>query len=194
MVGTQFYSRKEVKDFRLLAGGRQQRRCVQRQKNNQCSAAGHRQSFFLTNWPAKNCRRRSKRNLSSLRICWTSLTNYFEPKTSAAIAFVLKATGLEEFLENGDGRQGKAGKLLRELVSIATRYDHPAPPEGTDKNADGRVFNERPGLYGGKKENSIRLMTRSMRPRAGIQECFHCRAGRRLVSAQRVRRLKQRKG
>ena len=48
MVGTQFYSRKRSEGcFRLFAGGYQQRRCVQRQKNNKCSAEGHRQGFFF---------------------------------------------------------------------------------------------------------------------------------------------------
>ena len=54
-------------------------------------------------------------------------------KTSAVVAFVLKATGLEEFLENGDSEDKEKLENLRELVSIATRYDHLAPPEGTDK-------------------------------------------------------------
>ena len=54
-------------------------------------------------------------------------------KTSAVIAFVLKSSGLEEFLENGDSEDKEKLENLRELVSIATRYDHLAPPEGTDK-------------------------------------------------------------
>ena len=54
-------------------------------------------------------------------------------KTSTVITFVLKNSGLEEFLENGDGEDKERLENLRELVSIATRYDHLVPPEGTDK-------------------------------------------------------------
>ena len=86
-------------------------------------------------------------------------------KTSAVIAFVLKATGLEEFLEKGDNEDKERLENLKELVSIATRYDHLAPPEGTDKMLTDVVLMsaqdslDLPAGRQEKKENSVRLMT-----------------------------------
>ena len=88
-------------------------------------------------------------------------------KTSTVITFVLKNSGLEEFLENGDGEDKERLENLRELVSIATRYDHLISPEGTDKMlTDAVLMSAQDSME--KKENSIRLMTVHASKRAGI--------------------------
>jgi len=61
-------------------------------------------------------------------------------------------------LENGDSEDKERLENLKELVSIATRYDQFAPPEGTDKMlTDAVLMSAQDAME--KKENSVRLMT-----------------------------------
>ena len=163
MVGTQFYSRKEVKDiFAYLrrATNKDDMFSVKRIINVPPRGIG--KVSFLNKLAGKELSAAAKKKFEQFVDLLDSINKtILSQKTSAVIAFVLKATGLEEFFgKRRRRRQGKAGKLERACFH---RYQiRPSRSAGRDgQNADGRGVDERPGLYGpaGKKENSVRLMT-----------------------------------
>lgn len=160
MVGTQFYSRKEVKDifaYLRAAANKDDMFSVKRIINVPPRGIG--KVSFLNKLAGKELPAAAKKKFEQFVDLLDSINKtILSQKTSAVIAFVLKSSGLEDFLENGDGEDKERLENLRELVSIATRYDHLAPPEGTDKMlTDAVLMSAQDSME--KKENSVRLMT-----------------------------------
>ena len=148
--------------FRLFARYHQQRRYVQRQKNHQCSASGHRQSFFLNKLVGKELSAYAKKKFEQFVDLLDSINKTILSQNVYCHRFCFESdlTWKSFFGKRRRRRQGKAGKLERACFH---RYQiRPSRSAGRDgQNADGRGVDERPGLYGpaGKKENSVRLMT-----------------------------------
>jgi len=167
MVGTQFYSRKEVKDvFAYLRGATNKDDMISVKRIINFPPRGIGKVSFLNKLAGKELPAAAKKKFEQFVDLLDSINKaILSQKTSAAIAFVLKSSGLEEFLENGDGEDKERLENLKELVSIATRYDQLAPPEGTDKMLTDAVLMsaqdamDQPAGRQGKKENSVRLMT-----------------------------------
>src|SRR3989338_8574810 len=153
MVGTQFYSRKEVKDvFAYLRAATNKDDMISVKRIINVPPRGIGKVSFLNKLAGKEKFEQFVDLLDSINKAILSR------KTSAVITFVLKHSGLEEFLENGDGEDKERLENLKELVSIATRYDQLAPPEGTDKMlTDAVLMSAQDAME--KKENSVRLMT-----------------------------------
>jgi len=160
MVGTQFYSRKEVKDvFAYLRAATNKDDMISVKRIINFPPRGIGKVSFLNKLAGKEMTAAAKKKFEQF-VDLLDLINkaILSQKTSAVIAFVLKNTGLEEFLENGDSEDKERLENLRELVSIATRYDQLAPPEGTDKMlTDAVLMSAQDSME--KKENSVRLMT-----------------------------------
>ena len=134
--GTQFYSRKEVKDiFAYLRGATNKDDMFSVKRIINVPPRGIGQSLFLNKLAGKELPAAAKKKFEQFVDLLDSInkTILSHNKTSAVIAFVLKEPGLGESLENGDGEDKERLENLRELVSIATRYDHLAPPEGLIK-------------------------------------------------------------
>ena len=160
MVGTQFYSRKEVKDvFAYLRGATNKDDMISVKRIINFPPRGIGKVSFLNKLAGKELPAAAKKKFEQFVDLLDSINKaILSQKTSAAIAFVLKSSGLEEFLENGDGEDKERLENLKELVSIATRYDQLAPPEGTDKMlTDAVLMSAQDAME--KKENSVRLMT-----------------------------------
>lgn len=167
MLGTQFYSRKEVKDvfaYLRAAANKDDMMSVKRIINVPPRGIG--KVSLLNKLAGKELPASAKKKFEQFMDLLDSINKaVLSRKTSAVIAFVLKGAGLEEFLENGDNEDKERLENLRELVSIATRYDHFAPPEGTDKMLTDAILMSAQDSMGlstnrqGKKENSVRLMT-----------------------------------
>ena len=160
MVGTQFYSRKEVKDvFAYLRAATNKDDMISVKRIINFPPRGIGKVSFLNKLAGKEMTAAAKKKFEQFVDLLDSINKaILSQKTSAVIAFVLKSAGLEEFLENGDGEDKERLENLRELVSIATRYDHLAPPEGTDKMlTDAVLMSAQDSME--KKENSVRLMT-----------------------------------
>jgi DNA helicase-2/ATP-dependent DNA helicase PcrA len=167
MLGTQFYSRKEVKDvfaYLRVATNKDDMISVKRIINVPPRGIG--KVSFLNKLAGKELPAAAKKKFEQFMNLLDSINKVvLNQKTSAVIAFVLKNTGLEKFLENGDNVDKERLENLRELVSIATRYDHLVPPEGMDKMLMDAVLMsaqdsmDQPAGRQGRKENSVRLMT-----------------------------------
>jgi len=160
MLGTQFYSRKEVKDvFAYLRAATNKDDMISVKRIINVPPRGIGKVSFLNKLAGKELPAAAKKKFGQFVDLLDSINKaILSQKTSAAIAFVLKSSGLEEFLENGDGEDKERLENLKELVSIATRYDHLAPPEGTDKMlTDAVLMSAQDAME--KKENSVRLMT-----------------------------------
>jgi len=167
MLGTQFYSRKEVKDvFAYLRAATNKDDMISVKRIINFPPRGIGKVSFLNKLAGKELPPAAKKKFEQFVDLLDSINKtILSQKTSAVIAFVLKSSGLEEFLENGDGEDKERLENLKELVSIATRYDQLAPPEGTDKMLTDAVLMsaqdamDQPAGRQGKKENSVRLMT-----------------------------------
>ena len=167
MLGTQFYSRKEVKDvFAYLRAATNKDDMISVKRIINVPPRGIGKVSFLNKLAGKELPAAAKKKFEQFVDLLDSINKaILSQKTSAVIAFVLKNSGLEEFLENGDGEDKERLENLKELVSIATRYDQLAPPEGTDKMLTDAVLMsaqdamDQPAGRQGKKENSVRLMT-----------------------------------
>jgi len=167
MVGTQFYSRKEVKDvFAYLRAATNKDDMISVKRIINVPPRGIGKVSFLNKLAGKELPAAAKKKFEQFVDLLDSINKaILSRKTSAVITFVLKNSGLEEFLENGDGEDKERLENLKELVSIATRYDQLAPPEGTDKMLTDAVLMsaqdamDQPAGRQGKKENSVRLMT-----------------------------------
>jgi len=160
MVGTQFYSRKEVKDvFAYLRGATNKDDMISVKRIINFPPRGIGKVSFLNKLAGKELTAAAKKKFEQFADLLDSINKaILSQKTSAVIAFVLKNSGLEEFLENGDSEDKEMLENLKELVSIATRYDQLAPPEGTDKMlTDAVLMSAQDAME--KKENSVRLMT-----------------------------------
>ena len=160
MLGTQFYSRKEVKDvFAYLRAATNKDDMISVKRIINFPPRGIGKVSFLNKLAGKEMTAAAKKKFEQFTDLLDSINKaILSQKTSAVIAFILKSAGLEEFLENGDSEDKERLENLRELVSIATRYDHLAPPEGTDKMlTDAILMSAQDAME--KKENSVRLMT-----------------------------------
>ena len=160
MLGTQFYSRKEVKDvFAYLRAATNKDDMISVKRIINVPPRGIGKVSFLNKLAGKELPAAAKKKFEQFVDLLDSINKaILTQKTSAAIAFVLKSSGLEEFLENGDSEDKERLENLKELVSIATRYDQFAPPEGTDKMlTDAVLMSAQDAME--KKENSVRLMT-----------------------------------
>ena len=160
MLGTQFYSRKEVKDvFAYLRAATNKDDMISVKRIINVPPRGIGKVSFLNKLAGKELPAAAKKKFEQFVDLLDSINKaILSQKTSAVIAFVLKNSGLEEFLENGDGEDKERLENLKELVSIATRYDQIASPEGTDKMlTDAVLMSAQDAME--KKENSVRLMT-----------------------------------
>ncbi len=160
MLGTQFYSRKEVKDiFAYLRSASNRDDIASLKRIINVPPRGIGKVSLLNKLAGKELPSAGKKKFEQFMELMDSINKIIlSQKTSAVIAFVLKNTGLEEFLENGDGEDKERLENLKELVSIATRYDQFDPPEGTDKMLEDAVLMSAQDSME-KKENSVRLMT-----------------------------------
>ena len=160
MLGTQFYSRKEVKDvFAYIRASSNSDDIMSLKRIINVPPRGIGKVSLLNKLAGKELPLAGKKKFEQFMDLISSINKAtLSQKTSAVITFVLKNTGLEEFLENGDSEDKEKLENLRELVSIATRYDQFEPPEGTDKMlTDAVLMSAQDSME--RKENSVRLMT-----------------------------------
>lgn len=167
MLGTQFYERKEVKDvfaYLRAAFNKEDLLSVKRIINVPPRGIGKvsvANKFAGKELPAAAGRKFDDFDRLMEDIRQAALTE----KTSGVVNIVLKKTGLEEFLQNGDNSDKERLENLRELVSIATRYDNLHPPEGMEKMLiDAALMSSQDSMDlsaggHGNQEEKIRLMT-----------------------------------
>lgn len=160
MLGTQFYERKEVKDvfaYLKAAINREDLTSVKRIINTPPRGIG--KVSILNHFAGKKLPVGMEKKFKEFKDRIDSINGeILKEKTSAVIRFVLEETGMRKFLENGDDSDKERLENLKELVTIATRYDNFVPPEGTEKMlTDSALMSAQDSLD--KKKDGIRLMT-----------------------------------
>lgn len=79
-------------------------------------------------------------------------------KPSAAIAYIMKETGLEKELKDGDSDDEERLLNIKELVTLALRYDELPDGEGMEKLLeDAALASDQDTLM--RNENAVKLMT-----------------------------------
>ncbi len=79
-------------------------------------------------------------------------------KTSEALRFVIRASGLESKLKNGTEDERERYENMQELVTLATKYDSLTPGSGVEKLLeDAALATDQDELE--EKTNSVKLMT-----------------------------------
>ncbi len=160
MLGTQFYHRKEVKDvfaFIKSALNRDDLTSIKRIINVPPRGLG--KVSILNFFAGKKLPAEAQKKVFNFLALLDSIKDKVEKeKASSVIRFVIRESGLEEFLENGSPDDKERMENLKELVSIATRYDNLNPQEGIEKMLiDSALASEQDSLD--KKKESVRLMT-----------------------------------
>jgi DNA helicase-2/ATP-dependent DNA helicase PcrA len=81
-----------------------------------------------------------------------------EKKPSEAVRFVIQETGIEKVLRAGDMEDEERLLNIRELVSVATQYDHLPPEEGIEALlSNAALATDQDDLQ--KDEDAVKLMT-----------------------------------
>ena len=79
-------------------------------------------------------------------------------KPSDVIKFIIKESGLELELQKGDSEDKERLENMRELATLATKYDHLDKPEGIEKLLEeSALASDQDTLE--KNENAVKLMT-----------------------------------
>lgn len=160
MLGTQFYQRKEIKDiFAYIKAAMNPNDLMSVKRIINVPPRGIGKVTILNKFAGKELPLEARKKVAAFLNLLESIKNKINGfKASDAFKFMIKETGLTEFLENGsDDDKERLGNLL-ELVTIATRYDSFSPPEGVEKMlADAVLMSEQDALD--KKKEAVRLMT-----------------------------------
>ncbi|MFA6315479.1 MAG: UvrD-helicase domain-containing protein [Candidatus Paceibacterota bacterium] len=81
-----------------------------------------------------------------------------EKKPSESVRFVIQETGMERLLREGDSEDEERLLNIRELVSVATQYDHMTPEEGMEALlSNAALATDQDELT--KDEDAVKLMT-----------------------------------
>mgnify|MGYP001578281240 CR=1 FL=1 len=160
MLGVQFYERKEVKDFfsyLKAAINRSDLMSVKRIINMPPRGIG--KVSIVNKFAGKELPAAGEKKFKEFMNLLDSINRkILKEKTSNIIRFILEETGMRKFLGNGDSVDKERLENLKELVTIATRYDNFNPPEGTEKLLiDSALMSAQDALD--KKKDGIRLMT-----------------------------------
>lgn len=160
MIGVQFYERKEVKDiFAYLKAATNKDDLMSVKRVINAPPRGIGKVSILNRFAGKKLPPGTEKKFQDFTDLLDSINRkILKEKTSNVVRFVLEETGLRKFLENEDDSDKERLENLKELVTIAARYDGFVPPEGTEKMLiDSALMSAQDSLD--KKKDGIRLMT-----------------------------------
>ena len=160
MLGTQFYERKEIKDiFSFLKAALNPNDLMSVKRIINVPVRGIGKVTILNFFAKKELPLDAQKKVSQFLGLLNSIKEKIDrAKTSEVIRFAMKKTGLEEFLENSSDDDKERLENIKELVTIATRYDHLASPDGIERLLiDSALFSEQDSLD--MKKEAVRLMT-----------------------------------
>jgi DNA helicase-2/ATP-dependent DNA helicase PcrA len=160
MLGTRFYERKEIKDiFAFLKAALNPNDLMSIKRIINVPARGIGKVTILNFFAKKELPPDAQKKVTQ----FLGLLNLIKEKIDSAkpsevIRFVMKKTGMEEFLENSSDDDKERLENIKELVTIATRYDHLDSPEGIERLLiDSALMSEQDSLD--RKKEAVRLMT-----------------------------------
>ncbi len=160
VLGTQFYERKEIKDilsYIKSALNPQDFLDIKRIINVPPRGIGKITilNYFANKRLPAEMDKKLKDFLNLLNLIKDKIQT---KKASDAIKFIMKESGYQKHLESGGDDDLERLENIKELASIASRYDEEEPPQGIEKMlVDTSLMAEQDTLN--KKQNAVRLMT-----------------------------------
>ncbi|MEW5907741.1 MAG: UvrD-helicase domain-containing protein [Patescibacteria group bacterium] len=160
VLGIQFYERKEVKDiFAFLKAALNPKDLLSIKRIINIPPRGLGKATILNYFASKKIPKEAEEKLNSfLKILGGIKEKAEKSKPSELIRYTLKESGYQKELEKGNDENRERLENLKELVTIASRYDHFRPLEGIEKMlADAALMSEQDALI--KKQEAVKLMT-----------------------------------
>lgn len=160
VLGTQFYERKEIKDilaYIKAALNPQDLLDIKRIINTPPRGIG--KTTILNYFADKDLPAGMDKKLKDFLNLLNLIKDKIQTKkASDAVKFIMKESGYQRHLESGGDDDLERLENIKELASIASRYDEEEPPEGIEKMlVDTSLMAEQDTLD--KKQNAVRLMT-----------------------------------
>jgi len=160
MLGTQFYDRKEIKDiFSYIKAALNREDAVSIKRIINVPPRGLGKVSVLNKFAGKKLPVATEAKFAEFNALLDKIKESSEKeRPSSFIKFVLRESGMQKFLESGDPADAERLENVKELASIAARYDGLPLSEGVEKMVeDFALMAAQDSLE--KKENSARLMT-----------------------------------
>ncbi|MCX6731484.1 MAG: ATP-binding domain-containing protein, partial [Candidatus Parcubacteria bacterium] len=157
MLGLQFYERKEIKDIiAYLKASLNPADLISAKRIINVPPRGIGKTGILNFFAGKSY---SEEKIKTFMDLLASIKKQIKTtKTSDVIRFVIKETGYQKFLERGGDDDKERLENLKELVTIAIRYDEFKPEQGIEKMLTDIVLMAEQDSFDKKKDN-VRLMT-----------------------------------
>jgi DNA helicase-2/ATP-dependent DNA helicase PcrA len=160
MLGLQFYERKEIKDIiAYLKASLNPADLISIKRIINVPPRGIGKVGILNYFAGKKLPAEIQKKISEfLKVLKATKKKIETEKTSDVIRFVIKETGYQKFLEQGGDDDKERLENLKELVTIAHRYDELKPEQGIEKMlTDIVLMTEQDSID--KKKDNVRLMT-----------------------------------
>lgn len=164
VLGTRFYERKEVKDiFSFIRAALNRDNLLDFKRVINVPPRGIGKVSILNFFAQKKLPAEMEKKIGEFLMVLDLIKEKIENgRPSEVVKFIMKKTGYQEFLENGSDDDKERLENLKELVSIASRYDEFASPLGVEKMiTDAALMSDQDNLdFGDKdKKEGVRLMT-----------------------------------
>ncbi|MBU3925914.1 UvrD-helicase domain-containing protein [Patescibacteria group bacterium] len=160
VLGIQFYERKEIKDIlAYIRSGLNPENLIDIKRIINVPPRGIGKVTILNYFANKKLPTEMEKKIKIFTNLLEEIKEKInEAKPSDVVRFILKESGYQNYLENGSSDDLERLENIKELASIAARYDDMNLPEGIEKMiTDLSLLGEQDSLD--KKQKSIRLMT-----------------------------------
>lgn len=160
VLGVQFYNRKEVKDiFSFIRAALSPESFLDIKRIINVPPRGIGKVSIINYFAGKKIPAESEKKFKEFLGILGAIKEKIEnSRPSDTIKFILKKTGYQEFLESGGDDDKERLENLKELASIAARYDEIGGMDGVIKMLeDAALMSEQDSLD--RKKNAVRLMT-----------------------------------
>lgn len=166
VLGVKFFERKEVKDilsYVKAALDEESFRDIKRIINVPPRGIGKVGLAKIASGKEKELPASAEKKYSEFKKVLSEIRSAAETKkASEVVKTVLKKTGIEDMLKNGSEEEQERLENLRELVTLATKYDIYPGAEGLEKMlTDAALSSDQDSLFTAKEKehNAVRLMT-----------------------------------
>jgi len=168
ILGTQFYQRKEVKDiFAFLRAAMKPESMLDIKRVINVPPRGIGKVTILNHFSGKKLSAEAEKRVAGFFRLLEITKEKIENSTPAdAIRFVMRESGYQKFLEEGGDDDRERLENLKELVSIAGRYEGLPTPDGVAKLLeDAALMSDQDALLNENKngkntaQKAVRLMT-----------------------------------
>ncbi len=162
VLGTKFFERKEVKDvlsYLRASLNAESLTDIKRIINVPVRGIGKVTVLKIFAGQREMLPAKAKESVNNFFILLSKIKREVESaKPSEVIKFIIKETGLERELKKGSEDDIERLENMRELATLATKYDHLGKPEGIEKLLEeSALATDQDTLE--KNENAVKLMT-----------------------------------